>query len=169
MVKIPSRSLGNVTFDEKKSIIELGDQKLERQLFNVAHARKFMQTFLVAEACKELIDQGKTTSIRDLYYITKHSIGDTRQNTFEDQSESDPIIEDLEVTGYPVVRLHAASTHTDGAFIVYLEDDIEERVQESLENRLREDPSVESMYIWSPSMRICSSRNLMPKESLTFN
>ena len=29
---------------------------------------------------------------------SKHSIGDTRQNTFEDQSESDPIIEDLEVT-----------------------------------------------------------------------
>ena len=57
-----------------------------------------MQTFLVASACKELIDSGKTTSIRDLYYITKHTIGRTKQNTFEDQEESDPIIEDLEVT-----------------------------------------------------------------------
>jgi len=97
IVEIPSRSLGNVTYDEKRSIIELGDQKQQRQLFNVAHARKFMQTFLVASACKELIGQGKTTSIRDLYYITKHTIGNTKQNTFEDQVESDPIIEDLEV------------------------------------------------------------------------
>src|SRR4030042_586882 len=44
------------------------------------------------------VDSGKTTSIRDLYYVTKHTIGDTRQNTFEEQDESDPIIEDLEVT-----------------------------------------------------------------------
>src|SRR5262249_11722405 len=64
----------------------------------VGQARKFMQTFLVGAACKDLIDAGKTTSIRDLYYITKHTIGDTRQNTFDEQEESDPIIEDLEVT-----------------------------------------------------------------------
>jgi DNA topoisomerase-6 subunit A len=97
-VEIPSRSLGNVNFNEEKSIIELGEQKQQRQLFNVGHARKFMQTFLVASACKDLLEEGKTTSIRDLYYITKHSLGTTRQNTFEDQEESDPIIEDLEVT-----------------------------------------------------------------------
>jgi DNA topoisomerase-6 subunit A len=97
-VSIPVRTLANVDYDPKKSIIELGDQKQNRYLFNVGQARKFMQTFLVASACKDLLDAGKTTSIRDLYYITKHSIGDTRQNTFDEQEESDPIIEDLEVT-----------------------------------------------------------------------
>ena len=61
-------------------------------------AKKFMQTFLIAAACKELDRAGKTTSIRDLYYMTKHTIGDTKQNTFDEQDESDPIIEDLEVT-----------------------------------------------------------------------
>ena len=97
-VSIPVRSLANVTFDPKKSIIELGDQTQNRALFNVGQARKFMQTFLIASGCKELLEAGKTTSIRDLYYITKHTIGDTRQNTFDEQEESDPIIEDLEVT-----------------------------------------------------------------------
>jgi len=97
-VAIPIRSLSNVTFDEKKSIIELGDDKTARQLFNLGQARKFMQTFLIAAACKDLLKEGKTTSIRDLYYITKHTMGESRQNTFEDQNESDPIIEDLEVT-----------------------------------------------------------------------
>jgi DNA topoisomerase-6 subunit A len=97
-VSIPLRTLANVNYDPKKSIIELGDQRQSRYLFNVGQARKFMQTFLVASACKDLIDQRKTTSIRDLYYITKHTIGDSRQNTFDEQEESDPIIEDLEVT-----------------------------------------------------------------------
>jgi DNA topoisomerase VI subunit A len=95
---IPIRSLANVSFSEKHRLIELGNQKQKRYFFNVSMAKKFMQTFLVSEACKELIDAGKTTSIRDLYYMTKHTIGDTRQNTFEEQEESDPIIEDLEVT-----------------------------------------------------------------------
>src|SRR5512132_1104985 len=97
-VEIPIRSLANVKFNEKKRLIELSNQTQKRYFFNVSMARKFMQTFLVSEACKELIDSGKTTSIRDLYYVTKHTIGDTRQSTFEEQDESDPIIEDLEVT-----------------------------------------------------------------------
>src|SRR5512144_2874166 len=89
-VEIPIRSLANVECNPRKRLIELKDQKQKRYFFNVSMARKFMQTFLVSEACKELIDSGKTTSIRDLYYITKHTIGE--------QDESDPIIEDLEVT-----------------------------------------------------------------------
>lgn len=96
-VEIPVRSLANVQFNPRKKLIELKDQKQKRYFFNVSMAKKFMQTFLVSEACKELIDAGKTTSIRDLYYMTKHALGETRQNTFEEQEESDPIIEDLEV------------------------------------------------------------------------
>src|SRR5512134_3708092 len=96
-LEIPIRSLANVKFNPKKRLIELGTQKQKRYFFNVGMAKKFMQTFLVSDACKELIDSGKTTSIRDLYYMTKHGLGDTRQNTFEEQEESDPIIEDLEV------------------------------------------------------------------------
>jgi DNA topoisomerase VI subunit A len=96
-LEIPIRSLANVEFNKRKRLIELKDQKQKRYFFNVSMAKKFMQTFLVSEACKELIDAGKTTSIRDLYYMTKHGLGDTKQNTFEEQEESDPIIEDLEV------------------------------------------------------------------------
>ncbi len=96
-VEIPIRSLANVKFNPKRRLIELGTQKQKRYFFNVGMAKKFMQTFLVSEACKELIDSGKTTSIRDLYYMTKHALGETHQNTFEEQDESDPIIEDLEV------------------------------------------------------------------------
>jgi DNA topoisomerase-6 subunit A len=97
-VDIPARALSNIKFNEKKSIIELGKEVQKRYFFNVGQARKFMQTFLVGSACKELLGEKKTTSIRDLYYMTKHTIAGSNENTFEDQEESDPIIEDLEVT-----------------------------------------------------------------------
>jgi DNA topoisomerase-6 subunit A len=95
---IPTRSLANTYYDERRKIVQLGDEKTTRQFFNVSMAKKFMQTFLVADACKDLVESGKTTSIRDLYYMTKHTLGETKSNTFEEQDESDPIIEDLEVT-----------------------------------------------------------------------
>ena len=51
----------------------------------------------MASACKQhLLETGKTTSIRDLYYMTKHTIRNSSENTFDDQVESDPIIEDPE-------------------------------------------------------------------------
>ncbi len=97
-IQIPVRSLSNVNFDPERSIIEMGDRKQSRILFNVNMAKKFMQTFLVASACKDLLESGKTTSIRDLFYMTKHTLAGSGENTFDDQAESDPIIEDLEVT-----------------------------------------------------------------------
>jgi DNA topoisomerase-6 subunit A len=94
---IPTRALSNARFDEKKHIIMMGSASQRRNFFNLGQAKKFMQTMLVASGCKDLNDQGKTTSIRDLYYHMKHTIEGTRENTFDEQSESDPIIEDLEV------------------------------------------------------------------------
>jgi putative CocE/NonD family hydrolase len=35
---------------------------------------------------------------------------------------SDPLESDVEITGHPIVSLFVTSTHTDGAFFVYLED-----------------------------------------------
>ena len=73
-VEIRTRALSNVSFNEKKKIIELGDKTQSREFFNTAMARKFMQTMLVASGCKTLIDEGKTVSIRQMFYMTKHTL-----------------------------------------------------------------------------------------------
>lgn len=95
---IPSRSLGNVRYNRTKRFIEMGAGKNRRELFNLSQAKSYMQTMLVGSGCKKLIDQGKTTSIRGLYYLLKHTIEGTREETFDEQSDCDPIIEDVEVT-----------------------------------------------------------------------
>jgi len=97
-IEIRVRALSNVSFNEKKRIIELGDKTQAREFFNTAMARKFMQTMLVANGCKTLIDAGKTISIRQMYYLQKHTVAGSNENTFEEQNESDPVIEDLEVS-----------------------------------------------------------------------
>jgi len=97
-VLIPTRSLSNVSYNEKTRHVELGDSKQTRNFFNYGQAKRFMQTLLVASKCKELISIGKTASIRQIYYMSKHSIKGTNEKTFDDQGESDPIIEDLEVS-----------------------------------------------------------------------
>src|SRR5690349_5195251 len=97
-LSIPVRSLANINFNEKRGIIEMGKRKQERTLFNVGMARKFMQTVLVADALAELQRADLTTSLREIYYRTKHTLKDSSENTFDGQDESDPIIEDLEVT-----------------------------------------------------------------------
>ena len=95
---IPVRALSNVSFNEDRQIIELGSSFTQRGFFNMGQAKKFMQTMLIAAGCKQLVGEGKTASIRQLYYLAKHTIAGTKEKTFDDQSESDPIIEDLEVS-----------------------------------------------------------------------
>jgi len=94
---IPTRSLSNVRFNAAKRFIEMGKKTNRRQLFNLSQAKSFMQTMLVASGTKQLIEQDKTTSIRGLYYLLKHTIEGTKEETFAEQSECDPVIEDTEV------------------------------------------------------------------------
>ena len=51
---IPIRALSNVSFNERKGLIEMGHKKQARSFFNVGMAKKFMQTVLVADALSEL-------------------------------------------------------------------------------------------------------------------
>src|SRR4051812_12633183 len=95
---VPSRSLSNVKFNKSQKIIEMGSGTNRRELFNLSQAKAYMQTLLVGGGVKQLIDQGKTTSIRGLFYLLKHTIEGTSEETFSDQQECDPIIEDVEVT-----------------------------------------------------------------------
>ncbi len=94
---VPSRSLSNARYNKTKRYIEMGNNTTRRELFNLSQAKSYMQTLLVSSGCKQLIEEGKTTSIRGLFYLLKHTIAGTKEETFQDQSESDPIIEDVEV------------------------------------------------------------------------
>jgi DNA topoisomerase-6 subunit A len=128
-VDIPSRTLSNVRFNEKKGIIELLEGKQRRFFFSLlgrrkgegSQAKKFMQTIRVAEVCKMLIDTDDSTSIRDLFYNLKVPIksgdGKAKELIFNEQSESDPIIEDVEVSVNALREELGVHAETKGAMV----------------------------------------------------
>jgi DNA topoisomerase-6 subunit A len=129
-VDIPSRTLSNVRFNEKKGIIELLDGKQRRFFFSLlgrrkgegSQAKKFMQTIRVAEVCKHLIDADDSTSIRDLFYNLKVPIKTAdgkgaKELIFFEQSESDPIVEDIEVAVSALREELGVHAETKGAMV----------------------------------------------------
>ena len=124
-VEIPSRTLSNVHFNEKKGIIELLAGKQRRGFFSLlgrrggegSQAKKFMQTIRVAEVCKQLIDQDDSTSIRDLFYNLKVPVKQSKELIFNDQAESDPIIEDIEVAVAALREELGVHAETKGAMV----------------------------------------------------
>lgn len=97
------RSKSNVEFNEDKGTLDLGDNYSTRKFLNISHARKFMQTLLVASKTKELVQGGRTASIREVYYQLKHSVPGLDENTFDDQDESNNVVVDIE-TATDVIR-----------------------------------------------------------------
>jgi len=96
-IDIPLRTLSNVKYDAKTGMLTIGEKSAKRYFFNVAHAKKFTQTMMVAALCKELLEEGIHTSLRDAFYALKRTFPNSNENTFDTQSESDPIIVDIEV------------------------------------------------------------------------
>ena len=101
---IPKRTLVNVRYDPEKGILIMGEDTIRRELLNMAEARKFMQTLLMAAIIYQALVENEYPTIRDLYYRGKHTIiyrdlrGRRRQeNTWDEQKESDAAIRDVEV------------------------------------------------------------------------
>ena len=94
---IPTRTKSNTIWNRKRGILEMGDGVAERPLFDLKTAKQFMQTMLHSSTIKDLIEAQKTSSLRGVFYKAKHTVAGTKENTFDTQDESDPILEDLEV------------------------------------------------------------------------
>ncbi len=91
------RSRSNVKFSEY-GYLTLGDKKEKRTFLNIGQAKTFMQTIAVASKLKKFLEEDLHTSIRGLYYQLKFTLGeDLDESLFEEQTESNVLIEDLEV------------------------------------------------------------------------
>ncbi|MBS3150506.1 DNA topoisomerase IV subunit A [Candidatus Woesearchaeota archaeon] len=96
-MEFPVRGLSNVSYDKKSKTLKLGDSISKRYFFNVAHSKKFLQTVEVASICKNLLEEGKHASLRDVFYMVKRTIPNTKINLVDEQTETDKAIEDLEL------------------------------------------------------------------------
>jgi DNA topoisomerase-6 subunit A len=92
------RSKGNTFFDDGTQCLRLGSKKEVRKFLSVAQAKTFMQTVAIASKTKKFLAEGLHTSIRGLYYQLKFTLGeDIEEDLFSEQSESNSLVEDLEL------------------------------------------------------------------------
>jgi DNA topoisomerase-6 subunit A len=104
VMQIPARTLSNTIWDERARMLKLGPEKMHRRFLDMKEARRFMQTVLMLRLIVEAIREDVYPTIRDLYYNGKHTISFKdplgrvhRENTWDEQSESNAVIEDIEV------------------------------------------------------------------------
>jgi DNA topoisomerase-6 subunit A len=90
-VKLPIRSASNLSFDDELNQLVLGEYKGERTASNVKQIRSLTQLLWVASFAKRLVQEGKSSTLRDLYY---HSLNYGIK--FREQLESDDTVTDLE-------------------------------------------------------------------------
>jgi len=93
------RTKSNTLYDEGVGCLRVGNKKESRKFLSVSQARTFMQTVAIAAKTKKFIEEELHTSIRGLYYQLKFSLGENLdEELFTEQSESNTLIEDLEVS-----------------------------------------------------------------------
>ncbi len=90
-LKLPSRSVSNIIYSEEERGYVLGSKTKVRSAANFMHLKKFAQFVWIAYFTKELLVNKKTSTLRDVYYSSQAYGVD-----FEEQSESDELIMDLE-------------------------------------------------------------------------
>lgn len=90
-VEMKSRSTDNIFYSKEHRQYILGDRKVKRSARVISHLRPFTQMVWTAFFVKGLLEQRKTSTLRDVYYSSQ-----AYDVVFKEQSESDNIITDLE-------------------------------------------------------------------------
>lgn len=123
----PVRSLGNVTYSEKRGYFEIGKQKKVRTL-TVNTVKSFAQTLRMMGLSKELVETNDFATKRDAYYQSKN----WEEAKFDEQTESDTVMDDIEamfsMSGLSREELRFVPDEHGGAVagqLVVLDPDIE--------------------------------------------
>ncbi|MDG6926321.1 MAG: hypothetical protein JRN09_07180 [Nitrososphaerota archaeon] len=91
-VNFASRSVRNIVYDKKLQQFILGNSTVRRSAGNIKHIRPFTQLLWLAFFSKKLVEEKRTSTLRDVYYSAQ-----AFNVEFMDQAESDELITDLEV------------------------------------------------------------------------
>lgn len=92
-LSIPTRAKSNIRFDSKFSVWKYGSSKTLRSAKTLDGAYMLLRTMYVADFIKKMIEMRKSSTLREMYYISE-GWGLAK---FNSQQESDSLAEDLEI------------------------------------------------------------------------
>jgi DNA topoisomerase-6 subunit A len=92
---IPTRTKSNIVFDEESKVWVYGDRTSTRSANSVRGARKLLKATYAIEFLVNQLEEDRSSTLRELYYLSES--WDTEEAQFNDQDESNQLIEDLEI------------------------------------------------------------------------
>lgn len=93
-VSMPTRTKTNIEYDEDSAVWKFGDRETTRSANKVRGARKLLKTIYTVEFLAQQIEEDRSSTLRELYYLSESWENEDAQ--FGNQDESNNIIEELE-------------------------------------------------------------------------
>lgn len=94
-MEIPTRTKSNIEYDENSGVWVYGDRQSTRSANSVRGARKLLKAIYTIEFLADQLDEDRSSTLRELYYISES--WDKKEAQFSDQDESNQLVEDLEI------------------------------------------------------------------------
>jgi len=92
---LPTRSKSNIEYDDDSNVWVYGDRTSTRSANSVRGARKLLKSIYTIDFLAQQLDEDRSSTLRELYYLSES--WDEEEAQFNDQSESDKLVEDLEI------------------------------------------------------------------------
>jgi len=92
---LPTRTKSNIEYDEDSGVWVYGDRTSTRSANSVRGARKLLKATYTIDFLARQLDEGRSSTLRELYYISES--WDADEASFSSQDESNQLIEDLEI------------------------------------------------------------------------
>ncbi|WP_254862764.1 DNA topoisomerase IV subunit A [Halovivax gelatinilyticus] len=94
-MSVPTRTKANIEYDEDSNVWVYGDRTSRRTANTVSGARKLLKAVYTIEFLSDQLEQDRSSTLRELYYLSES--WDNENAQFNDQDESNQLIEDLEI------------------------------------------------------------------------
>lgn len=92
---LPTRTKNNIEYDTESGVWVYGDKQSVKKANSVQGARKMLKFSYVIEFLVQQLDEDRSSTLRELYYISESF--DNEDAQFNDQDESNKVIENLEI------------------------------------------------------------------------
>ena len=92
---LPTRTKSNIEYDEDSHVWVYGDRTSTRSAKSISGAQKLLKSVYTIEFLANQLEEGRSSTLRELYYLSES--WDLDEAQFSSQDESTQMLEDLEI------------------------------------------------------------------------
>ena len=111
---LPVRTKSNIRFDDRLGVYKYGQKRTIRNATELGSAKQLLRALHVIEFIEEMLDAGKSSTLREMYYISEG----WGNGKFGSQNDSNNLAEDLEIVTRQLREDFRLRPEEDGSRII---------------------------------------------------